>query len=130
MDPKRKRSSYREVNPHDIRPLHAVDRPMALEELVESMQARGWVGQPLLVIERTDGSLQAWTGSHRIQAARDVGLATVPCYIVREWKLVEISADALWGHSFDHHRLKLIRKTKDAKATELMEIEVWSNRKA
>lgn len=130
MNAKRKRSSYRDVNPHDIRPLHPVDRPVALEELVESMQAHGWAGKPLLVIERADGTLQAWTGSHRIQAARDVGLATIPCYIVREWKLVDVGADALWGHSFDHQRLKLIRKTKDAKAIELMEIETWSNRKA
>lgn len=94
------------------------------------MQANGWVGRPLLVIERVDGTFQAWTGTHRIHAARNAGLATIPCYVVREWKLIEIGADALWGHSFDHHRLKLLHKTHDSMAIELMATETWSNRHA
>lgn len=130
MNAKRKRSSHLAIDPHDIRPLHSIDRPVALEELVESMQANGWVGRPLLVIERTDGTFQAWTGTHRIQAARDIGLSTVPCYVVREWKLIEVGADALWGHSLDFQRLKLLRKTGDKKAIELMATETWSNRHA
>lgn len=68
--------------------LHGVNSPFNqdhLGKLVESMKREGWVGRRLLVEEVRDGDICrffAWTGSHRIEAAKRAGLAAVPCQVM------------------------------------------------
>jgi hypothetical protein len=55
------------------------------QRLVASMRQSGWEGRELLVEEvRRYGSPQyfAWTGSHRVAAAIEAGLRTVPCRLL------------------------------------------------
>lgn len=74
-----------------IDPLHAVRDSIKLATLVESMYRRGWVGRPLLVAVYGDG-YQAWTGSHRIAAARVAGIERVPVKVISERIMDRIEA--------------------------------------
>lgn len=58
------------VTPSQIRPWHEIRDETKLADLIESMQANGWLGAPIVVI---DGHI-AITGSHRLAAAEFVGL--------------------------------------------------------
>jgi ParB-like chromosome segregation protein Spo0J len=108
------------IDPEEIKPLHAVTFPRHFDELVADMRENGWRGnRPLLVIERADGSIVAWTGSHRIAAAIEVGFSTVPCYVLDESELLDHGYDATSGVE-DYHRLEILRKVGDETAILLM----------
>jgi len=107
------------LDPLDIHPPHGAQLPRQFNELVEDMAANGWKGRPLLVIRCVSGKFQAWTGSHRIAAARKAGLQEVPCYVVMEKVLLRHDVDATWPVD-DDERLKIIRNTKDQGAIDLM----------
>lgn len=123
MSPRKdqQRGPYRaSLSPHEIRPLHGVTNLRQRDELVEDMNESGWRGRPLIVIEGKTG-YQAWTGSHRIAAAIEANLATVPCYVIPQ-ELIDKYSDGL-GLVADHDRLNLIRKTGDDTAIRLMWLE-------
>ena len=63
-------------------PLHEVRDETKLAMLVASMDADGWTGRPLLVQDTGEGWYQAWTGSHRIAAAREAGIDSIPCVVI------------------------------------------------
>ena len=107
------------IHPDKITPLHEVRNRSALNELVTDMKENGWQGRPLLVIRRKSEYL-AWTGSHRIEAARKAGLTSVPCHVVLESKLIRHGFDASWGHVDDTDRLKAISKIGDEVALHIM----------
>lgn len=69
------------ADPADIEPLHEVRDAKKLEALVASMGRGGWQGRPILVSAR-DGRFFAYTGSHRIAAARAAGLDQVPVVVI------------------------------------------------
>jgi len=50
--------------------------------IAAAMRRDGWQGRPLLIEEDVEGRLHAWTGSHRISAAREAGLIEVPCRVI------------------------------------------------
>jgi ParB-like chromosome segregation protein Spo0J len=102
-----------------IKPLHKVRSQRKLNELADDMKENGWQGRPLLVIERAS-DYQAWTGSHRIAAAEEAGLSTVPCYVIQERKLIRHGFDAVLGHVDDTDRLNAIRKIGDEAALRIM----------
>ena len=55
------------------------------QRLVASMRQSGWQGRDLLVEEVRRYSFPqyfAWTGSHRVAAAIEAGLATIPCRLL------------------------------------------------
>ena len=110
------------IDPWTIETLHGVTYDLHLEELIVSMKEEGWSGRPLLVIERTDDFL-AWTGTHRVYAAREVGFEKVPCYVVDESVLKQHGFDAFYGHCLDYERLAICKKIGDEEATNLMELE-------
>jgi len=88
MKPVRRRS----VDPKIISPLHKIkpSRRTELRELMQSM-ATGWQGRPLLVepalVAGGRYSYQAWTGTHRLAAARRLRIRLVPIVIIdtRRW---------------------------------------------
>ena len=69
------------ADPADIEPLHEVRDAGKLEALVASMERDGWQGRALLVSAR-EGRFFAYTGSHRIAAARAAGLDQVPVVVI------------------------------------------------
>jgi hypothetical protein len=81
-----------DVRTNAIRPPHEVDRPKQYEAIKSSMEKRGWRGRRVLAVASGDG-FDALTGSHRIRAAKDVGLETIPALVLnfaftdREMKL-------------------------------------------
>lgn len=102
-----------------ITPLHEVRLPHHLRSLAADMKANGWNGRPLLVIEREEDFL-AWTGSHRIAAAKLAGLADIPCYVLPESELIALGFDAVHGHVEDYERLEILRKVGDETAIHIM----------
>lgn len=111
--------SFEDIDPWRIAPLHGVRQRKLLSQLVASMRRAGWRGRPLLVIEHGDDYI-AWTGSHRIAAAREAKLDRVPCYVMAENALKRVGADAEWGHVEDQERLSIVVKTGDEAAINLM----------
>jgi len=75
----------RDIPPTQVRKVNAAVNHDLIESLVESMKKDGWTGRPLLVEEvcRYERYTQyfAWTGSHRIEAAKRAGLSSVPCMV-------------------------------------------------
>jgi hypothetical protein len=109
-----------------ITPLHPGKNERQLKTLAESLAREGWHGRPLLVIEREDDYL-AWTGSHRIAAAKLAGFKTVPCYVLQEAQLTEKGFDAEHGQVFDSDRLEILRKVGDETAIHIMWFEGRDN---
>jgi ParB-like nuclease domain len=72
------------LDPAGIWPVNQTHDTALLVRLTAGMVASGWTERALLVEEEPSGGRRyfAWTGSHRIQAARDAGLATVPCRVL------------------------------------------------
>lgn len=112
------------LDPNNIRPTHEARESRFLGELEQSMQEDGWTGRPLLVIEKEDGEMVAWTGSHRIKAARNTGLGSIPCYVIQECRLIEIGASADDGFIADWERLEVLKRVNDEHAVSLMSIEL------
>ena len=83
-----------------IEPWHEVTDWEKVEWLVEDMNENCWCGRPLVVIE-IDGEYQALSGSHRYEAAKEVGLNEIPCAVVEcgslfeQYKLSELMRDEI-----------------------------------
>jgi len=72
------------VDPQELVPLNGPDCDEFYEWLVRDMRRHGWRGRPLLVLRRD--YLYAFTGSHRIAAAREVGiLVPVVYWLDSDW---------------------------------------------
>jgi len=69
------------VSPRKVVLLHPVREPEKFNRLVASMRAEGWTGRPALALDMGD-HLQALTGSHRIAAAIEADLETIPVYVI------------------------------------------------
>jgi hypothetical protein len=107
------------LDPEEITPLHEARSHQHLGELTDDMESNGWTGRPLLVIERENDYL-AWTGSHRIAAAKKAGIKQIPCYALSESELVAHGFDAVWGHVEDYERLEILREVGDEAAVAIM----------
>ena len=56
---------------------HEVNDPAKVAEIAASMVSQGWQGRPLLVVVYGDG-WRALTGTHRLAAAKAIGMEQVP----------------------------------------------------
>jgi hypothetical protein len=106
------------IDPEEIEPLHGVRNHALFDDLTASMKENGWKGRRLLVIDRESEYL-AWTGSHRIAAAREAGLAVVPCYALDEQELLKRGFDCDQP-IMDYQRLEILKKIGDKDAIHLM----------
>lgn len=70
------------VAPFMIRAHHGVTNRLQVRALTKSMRQHGWRGRQILGERLADGRIQAWTGSHRLPAARLAGLLAVPVRLV------------------------------------------------
>jgi ParB family chromosome partitioning protein len=89
--------------------------PEILEELVESIKVKG-ILQPLLCLE-VNGEIWLIDGLHRLQAAKQIGLKTVPCLIKKgeeaDLYIENLIANRMRGRSNPAQEALLIRKMKD-----------------
>ncbi|MGE0434467.1 MAG: ParB N-terminal domain-containing protein [Planctomycetota bacterium] len=100
------------IDPHDLAPLHDVPESPFLRGMVEDMIADGWQGRPLLAFS-TDTPAEpfvAWTGSHRIAAAREAGLSAIPCVVLDAGVLAAAGVTPRHGHVDDTERLAVLEQ--------------------
>ena len=125
-----------EIRPNYIRPLNDITNPKLYDDLVESMEEDGWIGDPIVVADLGGGEYQGLTGSHRVFAAKDAGLDDIPSVVIKhevmddeEWEYFLLNRDA---DSFASDVEKLIDddgKDELNEALELLKKEVkkeWS----
>ena len=79
-----------DVDPRNITPLHRVKkrRKHHLRELVRRLRESGWQGRPLLVERIGRNRYQAWTGTHRLAAARRLRMRRVPVVVIDSQKWI------------------------------------------
>jgi hypothetical protein len=75
-----------EVSARNIETPNKVTDKELYKSLVTSMEVDGWKGAPVLAVDKGDGVYTALTGSHRIYAARKVGI-DVPVALIDADKL-------------------------------------------
>jgi len=128
-------SRQRDVDPRNIVPLHEVKRERMdhLRELMRRMRLEGWAGRPLVVEETAPNRYQAWTGTHRLAAARRVGMRRVPVVLidkdrwVRRWGQPRgLVVDAVRGGSDMRKYLRLLA-AGDRLAARVMHQEIEMN---
>lgn len=68
------------VRPNPFQPRADFDQ-QALDELKESIRQKGVI-QPITVRRRSDGVYELISGERRIRACTEIGLATIPAYII------------------------------------------------
>lgn len=76
-----------DLDPDRIWPWNEAFDTRRVERIRDSMESGGWSGRPLVVVRAYDGRVadgryQALTGSHRLAAATEAGLESVPCVVV------------------------------------------------
>jgi len=121
----------------DIRPLHEVRNKTKLNALIKEIEQHGWTGNPVLV-ERVNDGYRAWTGTHRLAAAKEAGLDTVPVVFVdtekvkkeledREFDFSKVKNGMVDATYDDEDRYKLLEAAGDKKAAAFMQEEVEMN---
>ena len=123
-----------ETSAGSISTVHGVTDQNKFNALVTSMKESGWVGRPVLVEEHGDG-YQAWTGSHRIAAAKKAGVM-VPVVVMDSNAIQQYLADndAEPGSLFDYgasqaaldddEKLRLLEEFGDERAIALLREEL------
>ena len=136
---------YVDLDPHLLHPLHPPTNSAHLDELTRSMEERGWHnedGEPeraLLVVREREwaptnaGRFLAQTGSHRIAAAIEAELETVPCYVIdanrEELRDPEFPRcpvewlEKLLSACEDYERRNALNESDDEEARQLMWLE-------
>ncbi len=131
---RRRRSRYRSIDPRRILTLHKIKRPQDLRLLIDSLRRDGWSGRRLLVEEYRPGHYQAWTGSHRLAAARRAGLRRIPVLVIDLKKWVkcwgpiedEFAVDDVHGGDDEDKYMELLQ-AGDRIAANLMRQEIEMN---
>jgi hypothetical protein len=120
------------VNPNGIEPPHSVRDVEKKEKLIQDMEQNGWVGRPILVFDVGRGN-EALTGSHRIAAAKQVGIE-VPIYKIDE--SIGDYADKNGNTIFDaayfepEDIVKFLKEFGDKDAVKLMQQETVDDAKS
>jgi hypothetical protein len=134
------------LRPAQLRRVHPVYLEGLVTELAADMRLNGWRGRPLLV-EEEDQTLSitqyfAWTGTHRIAAAEEAGLKTVPCKVIttavaraaflgagypsyreHHWSCWR-DAISSWEGKYDRDRLRGLRRAGLDEAAAMIEEEI------
>jgi hypothetical protein len=126
------RPRYRMVDPHQIVPLHRIKRYDDLDELIWRMKHFGWEGRRILVEEiGWEGHrYQAWTATHRLAAARQLGIL-VPVLTVHlgkwERRYGHIDDLAIDMVNLDEEKYAALMKAGDILAANIMHEEIQMN---
>jgi hypothetical protein len=108
-----------------LKPINGIEDRQKFNKLVQSMSTNGWQGRPILVYQDM-GKAKAITGSHRIAAARKLGL-DVPVLYVNKDTIKYEDPNGLFG-SFkeainDGRTEEFLRAADDKRAHQLMNLE-------
>jgi len=125
-----------------LRRHHGVHRNAQVNALVAHMKKHGWCGRPILAERLPSGGIQAWTGTHRIAAAKRAGITRIPCVLVDATRLALVvprsggrggrpgtgpylfSLPARW---YDEDRADFMEKIGDVASAALLRQEVKFN---
>lgn len=123
------------VAPDRVTPLRGAIDSAKVAHLTRSMAYRGWSGPPLLAEPMPHGSYVAWTGRHRLLAARSARLSWVPLLLVdvARWAQVHGSPcpyGAVYDTRDDIHRAMSLAMAGDLTAASLMAHEISGARHA
>lgn len=107
------------INPADVILRHdtKLDR---LDDMIESLEERGWDGRPVVVYE-VDGELRNITGCHRLDAAALLGLDEVPALVLRPTTSAQIDEIEFAASSDDIDAASILRRAGYAAAADLVE---------
>jgi hypothetical protein len=128
------------MDAENIEPLHEFRDEKKLKKLIDSMRTDGWQGRPILVLD-SNALQQALTGSHRITAAKSLGMQ-IPVLLFEstgvtsyydEWydEIVELWDTVINGD--DCERLKALEslfesgEIEDEEVVKLMASELEAN---
>jgi len=121
------------IDPRRIIPLHKIKRKRDLRLLTAVMRAEGWTERPLLVERVRSGLYQAWTGTHRLAAAKRARMRRVPVLLVDLKKWVRcfgpyktFAVDHV-EKCEDEEKLMLLEWANDTLAANLMREEIEIN---
>ena len=116
---------------------HEVKDKAKFAKMVEDLEENGWQGRPVLA-EKYGEDFQAWTGSHRIAAAKKAGV-DVPVVLIDGKKISRFQKseggegdELLWdsdGKSRDDDDRVHLLKRVDKRAAKLMQVEIEANEK-
>ena len=101
------------ISPHKLIEVNKPDSARA-ETIAKSMRSHGWVGRPLLVEEVNNYGRReyyAWTGSHRIEAAKRAGLTEIPCRVITK----EEADEAFQSAGYEQYGFSCWRQAVTAK---------------
>ena len=115
------------AEPSEVRPFHEVRDSAKLEKLVKAMEENGWVGRPLLAIDKGNEGFEALTGSHRLEAAKKAGLDEIPLVTIEDGMLDANEWEKLLDASDDWQRAEILREAGADRAADLMDAEVKAN---
>ncbi len=119
-----------------IQPYHAVRSKAHVDALARKMRVRGWVGDPLLVLDFGGQDYRALTGVHRLAAALKAGLDHVPVEVVdvsehtcdEEGNCIECDGPC-WvnlAYNADHYEdiPEILKEAGELRAAQVMEAEI------
>lgn len=104
-----------------IIPLHEVTDETKVEAIAASMRANGWMGRPILVDDEDANEMRAFTGTHRLAAAKLAGVE--PEIYSLEGNGTDVAA-LMFDCVDDDDRLDVIEQGDDKEAIEIMREEI------
>jgi hypothetical protein len=120
------------VSPNNMYPPHGVRDKVKLEELAESMKENGWQGRPILVFD-DGGANRAFTGSHRIAAAKKSGI-DVPVIKIDEAKFEKWWSEDNYRGTLEQfmredeaQQVRMLKEMGDDRAANELQLEIDIN---
>jgi phage gp29-like protein len=119
------------MDPSEIVPRNEVEPDRTYKRLIKSMRRGGWKGDPILAYKDGDEEVEALTGSHRLEAAKDLGMNVPVKIMIRDhahetpevakaWEAMkEATRDGDTNDTIAEH----VAKIGDHEATALMNAE-------
>jgi len=97
----KKRAYLRDVSPEACAYHHALDADVVASIKAGYNAAEGWKPPPLLVVER-DNAYVLLDGHHRVAAARELKLESIPAYVLSEADYTSLLNEHFGGQSPPH----------------------------
>lgn len=115
--------THETVNASQVKPVHGLKSKDKLNAIVAGMKEKGWEGRPILAIKEKGKKLHGLTGTHRVLAARKVGIG-VPVHILKGEELEEAGIDPEFIRATDDEDKEYkLRRAGFTQAADLMKEE-------
>jgi ParB-like chromosome segregation protein Spo0J len=84
------------MDPSKVVPYHSEIYPKKTKMIAESMLKDGWRGRPILVKKLSTGRLRAVSGSHRVRAAIQACLKSIPVIQLTDMEVLAMEEIQDW----------------------------------